>query len=107
MEVISVLILMTKKKIESTDVYLIEVSYRKGAFLIFVNESEDEEYNVNLNFDNVYNLKYKNYENDILKEKDFGFRVKKKNYYYLKMKAMKEGEYGYNINLKIKKLENE
>ena len=96
-----------KKYIEDTEVYLVEIAFRKGAFLIFVNESEDEEYNVNLNFDNVYNLKYKNYENDILKEKDFGFRVKKKNYYYLKMKAMKEGEYGYNINLKIKKISNE
>ena len=96
-----------KKKIESTDVYLIEISYRKGAFLIFVNESEDEDYNINLSFDSVNNLKYKNYENDDLKEQDFGFKVKRKNYHYLKMKAIKEGEYGYNINLKIKKLENE
>jgi hypothetical protein len=96
-----------KKKIESTDVYLIEISYRKGAFLIFVNESEDEDYNINLSFESVNNLKYKNYENDDLKEQDFGFKVKRKNYHYLKMKAIKEGEYGYNINLKIKKLENE
>ena len=96
-----------KKPIESTEVYLIEVAYRKGAFLIFVNESEDEDYNINLNFDNVFNLRYKGYENEELKEKDFGFKIKRKNYYYLKMKAIKEGEYGYNINLKIKNLEQE
>ena len=96
-----------KKPIQSTEVYLIEVAYRKGAFLIFVNESEDEDYNINLNFDNVYNLRYKGYENEELKEKDFGFKIKRKNYYYLKMKAIKEGEYGYNINLKIKNLEQE
>ena len=88
-----------KKPIQSTEVYLIEVAYRKGAFLIFVNESEDEDYNINLNFDNVFNLRYKGYENEELKEKDFGFKIKRKNYYYLKMKAIKEGEYGYNINL--------
>ena len=96
-----------KKPIQSTEVYLIEVAYRKGAFLIFVNESEDEDYNINLNFDNVFNLRYKGYENEELKEKDFGFKIKRKNYYYLKMKAIKEGEYGYNINLKIKNLEQE
>jgi hypothetical protein len=96
-----------KKYIQFTDVYLIEVPYRKGVFLIFVNESENEDYNINLNFDNVFNLRYKGYENEELKEKDFGFKIKKKNYYYLKMKAIKEGEYGYNINLKIKNLEQE
>ena len=96
-----------KKPIQSTEVYLIEVAYRKGAFLIFVNESEDEDYDINLNFDNVVNLRYKGYENEELKEKDFGFKIKRKNYYYLKMKAIKEGEYGYNINLKIKNLEQE
>ena len=98
---------LEKKYIEDTEVCLIEIAFRKGAFLIFINESEEDEYNINLNFDNVYNLKYKNYENDTLKEKDFGFKVKKKNYYYLKMKAITEGEYGYNINLKIKKLNQE
>ena len=96
-----------KKYIQFTDVYLIEVPYRKGVFLIFVNESENEDYNINLNFDNVFNLRYKGYENEELKEKDFGFKIKRKNYYYLKMKAIKEGEYGYNINLKIKNLEQE
>ena len=96
-----------KKYIEYTDVYLVEIAYRKGAFLIFVNESENEDYNINLNFDNVYNLRYKNYENEELKEKDFGFKVKKMNYYYLKMKIIKEGEYGYNISLKIKYLNQE
>ena len=96
-----------KKYIQFTDVYLIEVPYRKGVFLIFGNESENEDYNINLNFDNVFNLRYKGYENEELKEKDFGFKIKKKNYYYLKMKAIKEGEYGYNINLKIKNLEQE
>ena len=35
-----------KKYIEYTDVYLVEISYRKGAFLIFVNESEEDDYNV-------------------------------------------------------------
>ena len=93
-----------KKPIENTDVYLIEIAYRKGAFIIFVNESESEEYNIDLSFDNVFNIKYKNYENDNLKEKEFSFKIKKKNYHYLKMKAIKEGEFGYNINLKIKKL---
>jgi hypothetical protein len=93
-----------KQPIEDTSVYLIEVAYRKGAFIIFVNESENEDYNIDLSFDNVSNIKYKNYENDDLKEKEFSFKVKKKNYHYLKMKAIKEGEYGYNINLKIKKL---
>ena len=96
-----------KKYIDFTDVYLIEVAYRKGAFLIFVNENENEDYNINLNFDNVFNLRYKGYENEELKEKDFGFKIKRKNYYYLKMKAINEGEYGYNINLKIKNLEQE
>ena len=28
----------------------------------------------------------------------------KMNYHFLKMKAIKEGEYGYDINLKIKKI---
>ena len=96
-----------KKYIEYTDVYLVEISYRKGAFLIFVNESEEDDYNINLNFDNVNNLRYKNYENDELKEKDFGFKIKRKTFHYLKMKAVQEGEYGYNINLKVKKLDEE
>ena len=62
------------------------------------------EYHINLSFDNVFNMKYKNSENDELKEKEFSFTVKEKNYYYLKLKAINEGEYGYNINLKIKKI---
>jgi len=43
-----------KNKIEDTNVYLIEVAYRKGAFIIFVNERESEEYNIDLSFDNVF-----------------------------------------------------
>lgn len=82
----------------------IEVAYRKGAFIVFVNENENEEYHINLSFDNVFNMKYKNSENDELKEKVISFTVKEKNYYYLKLKAINEGEYGYNINLKIKKI---
>ena len=90
--------------VENTNVYYIEVAYRKGAFIVFVNENENEEYHINLSFDNVFNMKYKNSENDELKEKEFSFTVKEKNYYYLKLKAINEGEYGYNINLKIKKI---
>ena len=80
------------------------MEYRKGIFIIFVNESENDEYIIDLGFDNVFNIKYKNYENDDLKEKEFSFRMKKMNYHFLKMKAIKEGEYGYDINLKIKKI---
>ena len=93
-----------REYIENTNVYYIEVAYRKGAFIVFVNENENEEYHINLSFDNVFNMKYKNSENDELKEKEFSFTVKEKNYYYLKLKAINEGEYGYNINLKIKKI---
>ena len=93
-----------KKYIEETNVYFIEVEYRKGIFIIFVNESENDEYIIDLGFDNVFNIKYKNYENDDLKEKEFSFRMKKMNYHFLKLKAIKEGEYGYDINLKIKKI---
>ena len=96
-----------KKYIENTDVYLVEVQYRKGAFLIFVNESEKYEYAIHLYFDNVFNLKYKNYDTSILKEKEINIKVKKNNYYYLNMKAITEGEYGYNINLKIQKINQE
>ena len=93
-----------REYIENTNVYYIEVAYRKGAFIVFVNENENEEYHINLSFDNVFNMKYKNSENDELKEKVISFTVKEKNYYYLKLKAINEGEYGYNINLKIKKI---
>ena len=93
-----------REYIENTNVYYIEVAYRKGAFIVFVNENDNEEYHINLSFDNVFNMKYKNSENDELKEKEFSFTVKEKNYYYLKLKAINEGEYGYNINLKIKKI---
>ena len=93
-----------REYIENTNVYYIEVAYRKGAFIVFVNENENEEYHINLSFDNVFNMKYKNSENDELKEKEFSFTGKEKNYYYLKLKAINEGEYGYNINLKIKKI---
>jgi hypothetical protein len=96
--------LYEKKYIEDTDVYLVEVQYRKGAFIIFVNESDKFEYAIHLYFDNVFNLKYKNYDTSILKEKEINIKVKKNNYYYLNMKAINEGEYGYNINLKIKKI---
>jgi len=96
-----------KKYIEDTSVYMVEAPFRKGAFLIFVNESDNEEYNINLSFDNVFNIKYKNNEGDELKEKEFSFKVKKKNYHYLKMKAIQEGEFGYNINIKIKKINQE
>ena len=93
-----------KKYTQDPNVYLIEIPYRKGVFVIFVNESEDNDYDINLSFDNIFNLRYKNYENDDLKNEDFLFKVKKKNYSYLKMKVVNEGEYGYNINLKIKKI---
>ena len=96
--------LYEKKYIENTDVYLVEVQYRKGAFLIFVNENEKDEYAIHLYFDYVLNLKYKNYDAAILKEKEINIKVKKNNYYYLNMKAINEGEYGYNINLKIQKI---
>ena len=93
-----------KKYTQDPNVYLIEIPYRKGVFVIFVNESEDNDYYINLSFDNIFNLRYKNYENDDLKNEDFLIKVKKKNYSYLKMKVVNEGEYGYNINLKIKKI---
>ena len=96
--------LYEKKYIENTDVYLVEVQYSKGAFLIFVNESEKDEYAIHLYFDNVFNLKYKNYDTSILKEKEINIKVKKNNYYYLNMKAITEGEFGYNINLKLQKI---
>ena len=96
-----------KKYIENTDVYLVEVQYRKGTFLIFVNESDNYEYAIHLYFDNVFNLKYKNYDTSILKEKEINIKVKKNSYYYLNMKAITEGEYGYNINLKIQQIEQE
>jgi hypothetical protein len=96
--------LYEKKYIENTDVYLVEVQYRKGAFLIFVNENEKDEYAIHLYFDYVLNLKYKNYDAAILKEKEINIKVKRNNYYYLNMKAINEGEYGYNINLKIQKI---
>jgi hypothetical protein len=99
--------LYEKKYIEDTDVYLVEVQYRKGAFIIFVNESDKFEYAIHLYFDNVFNLKYKNYDTSILKEKEINIKVKKNNYYYLNMKAINEGEYGYNINLKIQKINQE
>lgn len=96
--------LYEKKYIENTDVYLVEVQYSKGAFLIFVNENEKDEYAIHLYFDNVFNLKYKNYDTSILKEKEINIKVKKNNYYYLNMKAITEGEFGYNINLKLQKI---
>ena len=99
--------LYEKKYIENTDVYLVEVQYRKGAFLIFVNESDKYEYAIHLYFDNVFNIKYKNYDTSILKEKEINIKVKKNNYYYLNMKAITEGEYGYNIDLKIQKINQE
>ena len=96
-----------KKPIQNTDVYLVEVQYTKGAFLIFVNESQIYEYAIHLYFDNVFNLKYKNYDTNDLKEKEINIKVKKNNYYYLNLKAVTEGEYGYNINLKIQKINQE
>ena len=93
-----------KKYIENTDVYLVEIQYRKGAFLIFVNESDKYEYVIHLYFDNVFNLKYKNFDTTNLKEKEINIKIKKCYYYYLNMKAIAEGEYGYNINLKIQKI---
>ena len=41
---------MKKKIIENTDVYLVEVQYRKGAFLIFVNESDKYQYIIHIFF---------------------------------------------------------
>ena len=96
-----------KKIIENTDVYLVEVQYRKGAFLIFVNESDKYQYIIHIFFENVLNLRYKNYDTEILKNKEINIKVKPSNYYDLNMKAITEGEYGYNINLKIQKLDSE
>ena len=48
-------------------------------------------------------MKYKNSENDELKEKEISLTDKEKDYCCLKLKAINEGEYGYNINLKIKR----
>ena len=96
-----------KKYIENTDVYLIEIQYRKGAFLIFVNESDKDEYAIHLYFDNVFNLKYKNHDSTTLKEKEINIKVKKKDFHSLNMKAITEGKYGYNINLKIQKINEE
>ena len=93
-----------KKLIENTSVYLIELQYRRGAFLIFVNESYNDEYRIHLSFDNIYNLKYKNFEQDMLEKKEINIKLKKAYYYYLNLKVIKEGEYGYNINLKIQRI---
>lgn len=55
----------------------------------------------------MLNLRYKNYDTEILKNKEINIKVKPSNYYDLNMKAITEGEYGYNINLKIQKLDSE
>ena len=61
-----------KQPIDNTDVYLVEVQYIKGAFLIFVNESQKYEYAIHLYYDNVY----KNYDTNDLKEKEINIKVK-------------------------------
>ena len=99
--------LYEKKIIENTDVYLVEVPYRKGAFLIFVNESDKYQYIIHIFFENVFNLSYKNYDSITLQNKEINIKVKASSYYDLNMKAITEGEYGYNINLKIQKLMSE
>lgn len=99
--------LYEKKIIENTDVYLVEVPYRKGAFLIFVNESDKYQYIIHIFFENVFNLSYKNYDSITLQNKEINIKVKPSSYYDLNMKAITEGEYGYNINLKIQKLMSE
>ena len=99
--------LYEKKIIENTDVYLVEVPYRKGAFLIFVNESDKYQYIIHIFFENVFNLSYKNYDSITLHNKEINIKVKPSSYYDLNMKAITEGEYGYNINLKIQKLMSE
>ena len=99
--------LYEKKIIENTDVYLVEVPYRKGAFLIFVNESDKYQYIIHIFFENVFNLRYKNYDSITLQNKEINIKVKASSYYDLNMKAITEGEYGYNINLKIQKLMSE
>ena len=96
---------MKKKKIENTDVYLVELQYRKGAFLVFVNESDKYQYIIHIFFENVFNLRYKNYDTADLQNKEINIKVKPSNYYDLNMKAITEGEYGYSINLKIQKLD--
>ena len=99
--------LYEKKIIENTDVYLVEVPYRKGAFLIFVNESDKYQYIIHIFFENVFNLSYKNYDSITFQNKEINIKVKPSSYYDLNMKAITEGEYGYNINLKIQKLMSE
>ena len=58
-------------------------------------------------FENVFNLSYKNYDSITLQNKEINIKVKASSYYDLNMKAITEGEYGYNINLKIQKLMSE
>jgi len=96
-----------RKNIENTDVYLVEIPYRKGAFIIFVNESDKYQYLIHVFFENVFNLRYKNYDTATLQNKEINIKIKASSYYDLNMKAITEGEYGYSINLKIQKLDNE
>jgi len=96
-----------RKNIENTDVYLVEIPYRKGAFIIFVNESDKYQYLIHVFFENVFNLRYKNYDTATLQNKEINIKIKASSYYDLNMKAITEGEYGYSINLKIQKLESE
>ena len=95
---------LPKKYIGKSEVYYIEMQYRRGAFLIFVNESLNDSYIIKVKFDKCSNLEYKGFRDEMIENKNINIEIKNRNYMDFNLKAIEDGDFSYSISLVLQKV---
>ena len=94
---------LPKQYIGKSEVYYIEMQYRRGAFLIFVNESVFDNYVIKVKFHKFSNLEYKGFKDEMIENKNINIEIKSRNYMAFNLKAVEDGDFSYNISLVLQK----
>lgn len=97
---------LQKNYIAKTSVYYVEIQYRRGVFLIFVNENPTESFIVQMIFDKLINLEYKGLKGDNLEGKNIEIDLPYRSYTSYNLKNIFDEDFSFKISLKISKNKN-
>ena len=95
--------MLPKKYISNTKVYYVEAQFRRGVFLIFVNEDIQDNMIVYMKFEKLDNLEYKGKKGIEIEGKEYEIDLPIRSYARYKLMSVDDKDFSFKINLKITK----
>lgn len=97
---------LKKNYIAKTNVYYVEIQYRRGVFLVFVNENPTESFVVQMIFEKLSNLEYKGMSGESIEGKTIEIDLPNRAYSSYNLKNIYDEDFSFKISLKIAKNKN-